>query len=312
MKCKICGFSTINNQVNTRSGESSIIHNCSNCNFMFFDSNPNEALSNDLLDESRLKSAGLEVPSFEKDFSNGIKQSLPLLKKYIDKTDINKNILEIGCSIGYFLSLLKNYGAIPHGLELNETRVEYVNEKLKIDCYSDIEFYLKSKIKFKKIFLFYVIEYIPNIVSYLNSLKSILDDEGEIIITTPNLDDSLRKVWQNEFYESFFFEKLSVNYFTCHSLKNLFEKLDFSSYSINTVQGYSFINHSNWFLNGKPHTSGIVGGDNFNKTLLSTLNKDVDENLQNLKQMISDFDKNYKLFMESLDYGNQIHFILQA
>ena len=103
-----------------------------------------------------------------------------------------------------------------------------------------------------------------------------------------------------------------MNYFTCHSLKNLFEKLDFSSYSINTVQGYSFINHSNWFLNGKPHTSGIVEGDNFNKTLLSTLNKDVDENTQNLKQMISDFDKSYKFFMESLDYGNQIHFILQS
>ena len=154
MKCRICNYSVKSKYVLVRSGKKKELFECEKCELQFFDYNPDTSLNNDNLDKTRLKSAGLEIPKIDEDFKNGTLQSKKYLEEYIDKQCVDQNILEIGCSWGYFLNLLKEYGAIPYGVEINEKRKSYVNKELFIKCESDLKDYKKLDIKFHKIFYF--------------------------------------------------------------------------------------------------------------------------------------------------------------
>ena len=105
--CKICGQISKSSDKQVRGGEILQLYSCQDCNFEFFSHNPEEKLFNDQLDHSRLEGAGLVIPEIQEDYNNGLEQSYNYTKEFLDESDIGKNILEIGCSWGYFLILLE-------------------------------------------------------------------------------------------------------------------------------------------------------------------------------------------------------------
>ena len=304
--CKICGQITISRTIQVRSKKSQEIHHCENCDFDFFDFNPENLLIEDKLDESRLQSAGLDIPSIEEDFNNGLKQSSPLIEAYFNNNDKGRNILEIGCSWGYFLELIKNNGGKPYGIELNKVRTKYVNNHLNIPCFGSLEECVSKNIKFKKIYLFYVVEYVYVPLSYFKILFSLLEDDGEIIFITPNLNDALKNLWLNQGFKNFFYDECAVNYFTPKSLKNIFEQIEFSKFIIKSKQGYSFLNHVSWHFTNAPRTTGIVGGDAFIIDLKEKMNESNVDFSTKFYELIENFNNQYKAILEENDYGNQI------
>ncbi len=52
----------------------------------------------------------------------------PYIAEYIEPADRGANVLEIGCSVGYFLKLARDAGAVPYGIEVNTQRADYVND----------------------------------------------------------------------------------------------------------------------------------------------------------------------------------------
>lgn len=310
INCSICGAVSVPRTIKVRSGKEMEIFHCNYCNFDFFDLDPTSLLADDKLDESRLKSAGLDIPSIDKDFENGTRQSLPYLDEFISENDKGTNILEIGCSVGYFLKLLKDKGVNPYGVELNISRTRYVNEYLNIPCYDTLEKCEASQIKFKKIFLFYVLEYIPNPVEYFTRLIAMLDEGGSIILVSPNLDDFLKDVWQNPGFGSFFYDECAINYFTFKATKVFADALPASSYQLYTKQGYSFVNHTSWHLTNKPRTTGIVGGDKFVDTIVELFATSKIDFKNEVITLFKKFDADYKKLIEDNNYGNQIYLIL--
>jgi 2-polyprenyl-3-methyl-5-hydroxy-6-metoxy-1,4-benzoquinol methylase len=306
INCKICGQNTTAKTVQVRSKKMIDIYHCDNCEFDFFDFNPESLLIEDKLDQSRLKAAGLDIPSIEEDFNNGLKQSLPLIESYFNETDKGENILEIGCSWGYFLELIKEHGGKPYGIELNKVRTKYVNEHLNIPCFESLDECIKSNVKFKKIYLFYVVEYILDPLVYLNELYELLDEGGEIIFITPNLNDALKDILLNEGFSKFFYDECAINYFTPKTLRNIFEKSKFSELNIVTKQGYSFINHMSWHLTESPRTTGIVGGDSFLNLLVSKMDNSNVNFKNQIIQLFEEFNLNYKSILEKNEFGNQI------
>ena len=306
-KCSLCNQITVSRNQNVRSGETIKINCCDKCDFEFFSHDQKKALANDKLDTSRLESAGLKIPKIEDDFKNGLLQSQKYIQDYLNEDDIGQNILEIGCSWGYFLELTKKFGCISHGVEINKKRSRYVNKNLNIECHLDIKDYKLKKIKFKKIFLFYVLEYIANPIKYIDQLIDMLKPFGELIIITPNLNDVLKDIFLNSAFNNFFYDKFALNYFSPKSLNVLISKINSSFYKfeIKTNQGYSYANHLNWFLNNKPTETKIVGGDQFIIDLISRIdNKTVLAN-----KLINFFDKSEKEYIDIINesnYGNQL------
>jgi len=313
MVCSICNSPVISRPQKVRDGDSIELYICSNCDYEFFLMDPSRSISENNLDKTRLEEAGLEIPDITTDFKNGIKQSQEYVNTYLKHDGDADKVLEIGCSWGYFLSLLEDRNYIPYGLEINKLRCEYVNEELKLKCYSNLSDIENNNIKFKHIYLFYIFEYVSNPLEYLKRLLELLDENGRIIIITPNLNDGLKDIWNNKSFQTFFYDKHAINYFSTKTLEVISKDLKKNQNikcSIKSKQGYSIINHIGWFLNNKPSTTGKVGGDYFMEKVESIINDDNRLSIS-LKTLIEKFNNDYKMLLENDNYGNQIEYIIQ-
>jgi len=320
--CPICGESASSHKVRVRSGKEMELWHCACCEYDFFSHDPTSSLAANKLDESRLRASGLNIPTRDIDFANGLKQSRQYIDEYFDTDDQGVKILEVGCSWGYFLKLVRDAGASPFGIEVNSLRARYVNNDLKIPCFSDIESCESSGNRFNKIFLFYVLEYIPQPVTYIQRLINLLEEGGSLIIVTPNLDDALKDLYHIEGFINFFYDEHAINYFSTQSIRQIVKFLDKPSARIETHQGYSFINHMNWFLTNAPRTTNVVGGDNFMRDITELLQPRDTRGIPGwenkhylmageLAKLIHEFDSNYRKILEMYGYGNQIRFIIE-
>ena len=157
-----------------------------------------------------------------KTFFTNIKVSK--FKEYIEQ----KDILEIGSGTGQFLNACKN--ADPKsvtGLEISSYGVKYAQENYQINCIQgSIEQFQTDK-KYDSIFMFHVIEHFKNPEEVLLKIKSLLKDDGVLIMETPSNDSWERFVLKNNWYgwqapfHTFLFSPLS--------LKKLVAKIGFKN-----------------------------------------------------------------------------------
>ena len=302
--CNICFCKTQKYKVITRAKKILFINKCKRCDYEFFLNEKKKNLIQNKLDKLRLQSAGLKLIDKNNDFINGLKQSENYINNYLPKQKIR--ILDVGCSWGYFLKLAKKKGHNCYGLELNNIRRKYVNDKLRINCYKELN-QLKN-LKFNKIFLFYSLEYIKDPLNFLLKLKSYLLPKGEIIIYTPNKNDHVNSLFKLKEYENFFYEENSINYFSPKSFEKLCKKIS-RKYKIKVLQGYSLINLINWYFHKKPFSSGYVGEDKFIDEFISSINikkmKLKREELV-LKKLIYKTNNYFKRFLEQNKIANII------
>lgn len=319
VNCSICDERAHERSIKARSGKELTLWHCASCDFDFLAHDPSRDLAANKLDESRLQAAGLEVPTLERDFANGLVQSRPYIAEYLKTSDRGVQVLEIGCSWGYFLKLVRDAGAIPYGVELNTVRARYVNENLRIPCDINLESCEARGVRFRKIFLFYVLEYVPEPVAYLQRLVDMLEPGGELVVITPSLADPLKDLWRSESFRTFFYDEHAINYLTPRAVERIVAALRKRSAVIATRQGYSFVNHVSWFLTNAPRTTGVVGGDNFVRDVIAQLRPagviaEWDERRRalavRLAELIASFDVEYRRVLEESQYGNQIRFVV--
>jgi len=311
MSCNICKSKTKKKKILTRSNKKLYVHICSKCDYEFFTHDPYQKLKKNKLDISRLKKAGLKIQTISDQFKNGQTQSKKYIKQYINKFDKRKKILEIGCSYGYFLYELKKYGCKPYGVELNNTQIHFIRKKLKIRCEESIEKYLSENIIFDKIFLFYSLEYIPNPKKYIINLYRLLRKGGEIVIITPNKNDILKDLIDNQNYKNFFYDENSINYFSIKSLKKILNFIKIKKFNIKSAQEYSLINLFNWHINGKPMKSNFVGEDKYFEEFLQKIkitkkNKTLMKIEKEILKIFLNLKKDYKKVLQKYNFGNQI------
>ena len=320
MNCSICGTPARARSLKARDGTDLTLWHCAACDFDFQAHDPTVDLAANRLDDSRLKAAGLDIPARERDFANGLAQSAPFIAEYLDAADRGANVLEVGCSWGYLLKLVRDAGATPMGVELNRVRAQYVNEELQIPCDLSLEACESRGIRFRKIFLLYVLEYIPAPLTYLQRLINLLEEGGQLVAVTPSLSDPLKDLWRNEAFHRFFYDRHAVNYLTPRTVERMAARLRQRSAVAVTRQGYSFVNHISWFLTGAPRTTGVVGGDNFVRDILTLLRPDTPVNgwdeahraiAARLADLVADFDRDYRRLLEDHGYGNQIHLVIR-
>lgn len=125
------------------------------------------------------------------------------------------NALDIGCAAGYCLDVMKTNGWNAYGLELDE---EMYNN-LKISGYNVYHTKLEdfeSPQRYTVICLFDVIEHITSLDTAFEKLFHLLDDEGVIVIVTPNYNSLQRKLFRKKWFQYKPIEH--IQYFTKESL----------------------------------------------------------------------------------------------
>lgn len=299
MTCPICAGPVTFTTVQVRGGRTLELGRCDACDFEFFAHDPSEGLADDQLDAARLTSAGLAVPELEDDFANGTAQSAPYLDAYLGD---GGNVLEIGCSWGYLLDLARKRGAQPYGVEINRIRREYVERELGIPCDASLDDCEARGVRFRTIFMLWVLEYVREPVEYLRRVVALLEEGGSLVLVTPNLHDPLLEVWHSEAFRAFFHNEFSVNYFSVRALERLLAQLEASA-SVRTIEGYSIVSHLSWFLTNAPRTTGVVGGDRLVEEVAARLGGDV-------AKLVADVDARYRTLLEEQSLGNQLHAVV--
>lgn len=96
----------------------------------------------------------------------------------LKKTDV---VLDFGCGTGFCLEYLNEFsGAKVYGYDVNILFEEEDNKGWFVPDY--------SKHSYSKIYMMHSIAHIPNITKVLTKLHGLLDENGELVIITPNRD----------------------------------------------------------------------------------------------------------------------------
>ena len=126
------------------------------------------------------------------DFENHFRGSIESIKKaqsaYLPYFSGKKNVLDIGCGRGEFLSLMKDNGINAQGVDIYEPYTDYCNMKgLKASC-GDGTAFLAGLESVDGVFVGQVVEHLQTheIIRLCNTAYEKLEEGGCIIIETPN------------------------------------------------------------------------------------------------------------------------------
>jgi len=105
-------------------------------------------------------------------------------------------VLDIGCAVGLVLEEAKKAGFEAEGLELNEKAVEIaVSKKLNVKK-SDIKDARYAENTFDVVVLNHVLEHILNLNEFIGLVKSILKEDGIILIGVPTYKALIPKLYK--------------------------------------------------------------------------------------------------------------------
>ncbi len=107
------------------------------------------------------------------------------------KSFSNMNILEIGCGTGYLLKRLSDMGAKCTGVEPGNHAIKAAN-KYDVDIINDYYPSKNIRDKYDLIIHYGVLEHIEDPIIFLKSLSNNLKPSGQIILSVPNVENSIR------------------------------------------------------------------------------------------------------------------------
>ena len=98
-------------------------------------------------------------------------------------------LLDVGCSFGFFLDAARQRGWSVAGVELSGYAAAYARDKFGLTVINkpvlDAQCDTKS---FDVITMWYVVEHLPNPKDVLGHLRSLLKDDGMLVVSTANVD----------------------------------------------------------------------------------------------------------------------------
>ena len=249
MKCYLCGCEKNNMiHIGVRDDTNTDVYKCEECGLVFlgrqiddidkfYEMSGMRASDSESGRDSALKAA-------EPDDIRRFRRVRPLIE--------NKKVLDFGCGAGGFIRHARTAARLVDGIELEEKmRVEIAQEG--ISCYATVEECEQlGRNRYNIITLFHVLEHIPDPISTLIKLKSLLEGGGRIIVEVPNADDALLGLYNNEAFSDFTYWSCHLYLFNTATLREIAQRAGLKVNFISQVQRYPLSNHLYWLSKGKP------------------------------------------------------------
>lgn len=190
------------------------IVSCLSCGFVYVDT----AQLQNVWDEYYKNDSKYEI---ERD-QDLHKQYADIVSRYADKKD---RILDIGCSTGHLLFLLKNKG-YQHlaGIDPSALCKKIAKEKYGIRVINKDILNFSSKKKFNCVMLTAVLEHLYDLKKCINKVENLLADNGVVFISVPNIEFFEYSV-SEPFAE---FSTEHINFFLFHHLQLLLKNFSCS------------------------------------------------------------------------------------
>ncbi|QRM88699.1 methyltransferase domain-containing protein [Lacinutrix sp. WUR7] len=115
--------------------------------------------------------------------SISLKRKLKLINSF---SATEKNLLDIGCGTGDFLQVAQQNNWQVSGIEPNPEARDIANRKTNNAVYTTAQLQEFKKHSFDVITLWHVLEHLPNLEDQVSVFKSLLKENGTLIIAVPN------------------------------------------------------------------------------------------------------------------------------
>lgn len=285
VKCTLCGDTEtvhINNSIRNVNDDSYKMYKCNECGTHFMYPIPEEVdlekyYNGEFRTEVHTKAFYLKE-NMDRTFNKFIPEAKERVNRILDDLQASDDILEVGTSVGYFLSAVVNHVRLACGTEWDNGARQYIEDVISNPKIKTAKNPWDFKIKFDKIFLFHVLEHIANPIEFLQRLKSNLKEYGKIYIEVPNVDDIMVKTFNNNEFKNFYYKKAHIFNFNETGLMYIFEHAGYD-FDIRFIQRYDLSNHFHWLAKGVPFGKGI-----YNDILSKEVNDEYVKCLVNAKQ----------------------------
>ena len=163
----------------------------------------------------------------------------------------DKNVLDFGCGIGGFVERAQKIATSANGIEL-ETAIRDSFKDRNLSVFPNLKNAIDSNLKWDLITAFHVLEHLPDPLSVLNNLSSLLSTDGEIIIEVPNSEDALLSLYDSRSFQDFVYWCEHIFVFSESTLSALMTKANLKINWIKYIQRYPLSNHLYWLAHNKP------------------------------------------------------------
>jgi len=180
-----------------RQGEWSV-YRCSGCGLGFLDPRPDQRELGDLYQNSYLADlygVGLKVGS------PGMKRRLSQEThrvRFFRRAKRSGRLLDIGCGMGYFLAVCRDWGYEVEGMDISADSVAYVRDNLKIPvAVGTVDGIDYPPASFDVITMWHFLEHAPDPRMYLQKTQKWLKPGGLLVVDVPNYTATdARYAWQ--------------------------------------------------------------------------------------------------------------------
>lgn len=148
-----------------------------------------------------------------------LKRKLRLINSFLLES---KNLLDVGCGTGDFLQIAQKNNWQVFGIEPNEQARNIANLKTNNSVFKTKQLTKFEKHSFDVVTLWHVLEHLSKLDEYISNLKSLLKENGMLIVAVPNYKSHDAKHYQ-KFWAAYDVPR-HLWHFNQDSLAKIFEK----------------------------------------------------------------------------------------
>lgn len=165
-------------------------------------------------------------PKLEKEIEEEIDGNFAIVGEIIKKFGNKGNLLDIGCSAGFFIAGLKRYGWDVTGTDISEWAVKFAKQRLSLNVFKGSIEDIKFDKQFDVITMYQILEHLPDPLRSLKKVSKILTENGTLVIKGPNLA-SFDRIWHGKNWRGYT-DQGHLYYFTPKTYRMILEKAGFS------------------------------------------------------------------------------------
>lgn len=158
-----------------------------------------ESLSGYYKSEDYISHTDTQRNLFEKVYhlvrKSSLKKKLKLINSFPSE---ERNLLDVGCGTGDFLQVAQQNKWNVCGIEPNEEARKIANDKTNNSVFETEQLFKFKQRSFDVITLWHVLEHLPKLDEHISILKSLLKQNGTLIIAVPNY-----KSFDAKYYKEF-------------------------------------------------------------------------------------------------------------
>ncbi|PIN86241.1 hypothetical protein COV19_05525 [Candidatus Woesearchaeota archaeon CG10_big_fil_rev_8_21_14_0_10_44_13] len=226
-KCNLCGSGSYDILQNP---DSFRIVKCKKCGLIYVNPRPDQKYIKEFYSKtSNYAEWHKQKEGREKMWEKRVKE----LVGVANENNIQKgSILDIGCGIGTFLSMMKDKGWRCSGTEISEIALDSLERG--IDVFVGPIENMKPNKRFDIITIWHVLEHLPDPLKTLNKANSLLKDEGMIVVAVPNAEERIFLFLKTtiRMKRQYLFSKdskeIHLYHFSQSSLRKMMEKAGFT------------------------------------------------------------------------------------